>query len=244
LIDGHARIGADRTSLTQLKAVMRRAGVSRAVLFGSASQPYVGVAGGEFAVTVQVDPLSVEAPRLCEELAQARQNAGVELRPSRRGRWVNAPQVMPLWERLEASGVPANIALASQEYNEFSDVVTSFPALQVVIDDLGHAGDAALSQYVPILLEYGRYPQVYISLARLFAISREPHPHRDLWPVMRDLLARFGSERLVWGSGYPEIVDKCGYVAEAQLLAQLPFLTPDEVERIGEANAARLWFVA
>ena len=242
MIDAHARVGADLASLERLKAEMSRAGVSRAVLFGSApSRSLPDSEHGRFARVCRIDPLSDQAPAQSEALVSGTY-AGVELRPSRPGRWLNACGVTPLWESLAHLDIPVNIAIASQQYNEFSDVVTAFPALRIVIDDLGQAGDSAVSQYLPILLEYARYPQVYVSVSRLDVVSLEKHPHRDLWPVLNEILRRFGAERLVWGSGYPEVMNGCGYQAEARLLEHLPFLSSAELSLITEANAAALWF--
>ena len=243
MIDGHARVGPEPASLERLKAEMSRAGVGRAVLFGPDPWRYLPetARGGAFAFVRRIDPLDDHSLAQSEALTTGHY-AGVELRPARPGRWLNARQVAPLWEKLARLNLPVNIAIASQQYNEFSDVVTAFPDLRIVIDDLGRAGETAVSQYLPILLEYARYPQVYVSVSRLSDVSLEEHPHRDLWPVLRETLDRFGAQRLVWGSGYPEVMDGCGYLAEAQLLEQLPFLTSDDLRLITEANAAGLWF--
>lgn len=244
MIDGHARIDPAPQALSELKAEMSAAGVSRAVLFRSDAWPSLPPSErqeGKFALVYRIDPLSNHALAQTQDLRSGLY-AGVELRPFRVGRWLNSRQVTPLWESLAQLELPVNIAIASQQYNEFSDVVTAFPGLRIVVDDLGKAGDAALSQYLAILLEYARYPQVYVSVSRLFDVSLEAHPHRDVWPAVREIFDRFGAHRMVWGSGYPEVTKACGYVAEARLLEQLPFFCPTDLDLISEANAADLWF--
>jgi len=230
---------------------MRTARVSRAVLFGAgASVSPAALAevrerhAGRFAVVGRLDPRSAPAVAECERLCEAGRIDGVEMCPDGDpgARWVNLPEVMSVWERLENLRVPVSICIASQEYNQFSDVVTSFPSLTIVLDDLGKGPQTDLSQLLPVMVEYARYPRVVVSISGLFRISSEGHPHRGLWPAISEIFEGFGPGRLVWGSGYPDVVSACGYGAEASLLEQLPFLNPVDIETIAERNPARLWF--
>ena len=40
---------------------------------------------------------------------------------------------------------------------------------------------------------------------REFLLSREPYPHRDLWPRLHPVIEAFGPERLMWGSDYTRL---------------------------------------
>ena len=148
---------------------------------------------------------------------------------------------MPLWEKLEALGICVSLCIASQDYNQFSDVVTSFPHLRIVLEDLGSGPGTILSQYVPILLEYARYPQVYVSISRLFRVSSLPHPYRDLWPVLEEISQGVRVPR-VW-SGDPAIRKCCRWRAVIEVLPACWPLKPDEmagiVARAGITAAAR-----
>jgi L-fuconolactonase len=251
LIDGLARVSQDPDSVARLRLEMNGAGINRAVLFGADSRVSVEFLAdlrrgdpAHFAAVGTVDPL---APGACHAVEEARYRwgmAGIELGPAQRGhRWLNAPGVMPLWERLEGLELCVSLCIASQDYNQFSDVVTGFPRLRIVLEDLGSGPETMLYQYVPILLEYARYPQVHVGVWRLFRISAQPHPYPDLWPVLEEIYRAFGSQRLVWGSGYPEVNSAAGgYPSAARLLGELPFLKAADLEMIQEANAARLWF--
>ena len=230
---------------------MNKARVSRAVLFAADSNVTASVLAemrdrypDRFAVVGRLNPRSVTAVAECEELCVRWGMDGIEMCPEGDpgARWVNLPAVMAVWERLERLSVPVSLCMASQEYNQFSDVVTSFPGLTVVLDDLGKGRGTELSQFVPVMLEYARYPQVIVNVSRVFQLSKGPHPHQELWPVISQIREVFGRDRLVWGSGYPDVMSACGYAAEADLLWQLPFLNPVDIETIGERTPARLWF--
>lgn len=251
MIDALARIGKHPDSFNRLLEEMNGAGIDRAVLFAEDLQVSTKFLAdlrrrdpGHFAVVGTVDPLAPHAADTVEEARSRCGSAGVELRPGKSGhRWLNTPSVMPLWARLEALGLCVNLCIASQDYNQFSDVVTGFPSLRVVLEDLGSGPETMLSQYVPILLEYARYPQVHVSISRLFRVSSIPHPYPDLWPVLEEVYRAFGPERLVWGSGYPEVLSAAGgYSGAAGLLGELPFLKSADLQMIQETNAAGLWF--
>jgi len=250
LIDSLARVGANPETVSRLFSEMERAGVRRAVLFPEDLDVPIerltearGKYPGRFAVAAAVDPLAPTAAALVEEFRLRRGAAGIELRsPESCRRWLNAPEVMPLWEKLEELGVPTTLCIASQDYNQFSDVVTTFPSLRVILQDLGSGPGTLLSQYVPILLEYARYPQVHVGISRLFRISSAPYPHRDVWPVLEEVYRAFGARRLVWGSAYPEVLAVSDYSSSVRLLEELPFVAAGDLERIRETNAARLWF--
>jgi len=251
LIDALARVSRHPHSLSQLLVEMNGAGITRAVLFpedrGVPTSFLADLRRGEpekFAVVAPVDPMAADACRLVDDARFQSEVRGVEMRPVESGRrWVNAPEVMPLWEKLEALGFCVSLCIASQDYNQLSDVVTTFPALRIVLEDLGSGPGTLLSQYVPIMLEYARYPQVHVSVSRLFRVSSLPYPFTDLWPVLEDVYAAFGRERLIWGSGYPEVLTaQGGYRGAAALLRELPFLKPADLDVIQEANATRLWF--
>ncbi len=251
MIDALARISQRPDSFTRLIQEMNGAGVNRAVLFPEDSGIPIQFLAElrqqdteRFAVVAAVDPLAPGAARAVEE-AQVRWGiAGVEMKPSGKGRrWLNVPDAMGLWEKLEAFGFCVSLCIASQDYNQFSDVVTGFPGLRIVLEDLGSGPETMVSQYVPILVEYARYPQVHVSVSGLFRISSLPHPHPDLWPVMEQIYRAFGPGRLVWGSGYPEVLSVFrGYQGVAGLLGELPFLSLADLQMIQETNAARLWF--
>ncbi|MFB3903832.1 MAG: amidohydrolase family protein [Acidobacteriota bacterium] len=251
MIDALARISRDPDSFARLLSEMNGAGIDRAVLFPEDSGVPARLISDfrkrdpkRFAVVAAVDPLAGDASRAIEDARFEWGAVGVEMTPEESGRrWLNIPSVMPLWEKLEALGIRVSLCIASQNYNQFSDVVTSFPRLRIVLEDLGSGPGTMLSQYVPILLEYARYPQVYVSISRLFRLSSLPYPYTDLWPVLEEIRAAFGPDRLVWGSGYPEVLSAAGgYGGAAGLLRELPFFSPADRDMIQDTNAARLWF--
>ena len=70
-----------------------------------------------------------------------------------------------------------------------------------------------------------------------------PYPHEELYPLMSEAAAAFGTSRLIWGSNYPVVGDKNDYVADLKLLLEGRLSIPKEaIPLIAGANARALWF--
>ena len=61
-------------------------------------------------------------------------------------------------------------------------------------------------------------------------ISKEPFPHQDAKPLVRQIVETFGSERMIWGGGDPAIVN-----------VQLDFLSEAERKQVLGETAAKLF---
>ena len=114
--------------------------------------------------------------------------------PSESGRrWLNAPGVLPLWERLEELGLCVNLCIASQDYNQFSDVVTSFPISESFSRTWGPGREPCFRS---TCLSCWNMPGIRRCMSA-FRVSSEclhsPHPYRDLWPVLEEVHRAFGA---------------------------------------------------
>ncbi|MCO5583682.1 hypothetical protein L7F22_037595 [Adiantum nelumboides] len=105
--------------------------------------------------------------------------------------------------------------------DEIEQLCSQFPATQVLLDHLGFCkpplNDSEMKAWES-LLALSKHPHVYVKVSALFRISRESFPHKDLWPLLEKLIAKFGSKRLLWGSDFPYVVDECGYVNAKRVL--------------------------
>jgi L-fuconolactonase len=88
-------------------------------------------------------------------------------------------------------------------------IARSFPDLRLIIDHLGlfempmldpAYGDTFAK--LDGLLALAAFEQVSVKLTSLPLLSREPAPHRDVWPHLHRVVAAFGPERLMWGSDH------------------------------------------
>ncbi|XP_027350018.1 uncharacterized protein LOC113861415 [Abrus precatorius] len=98
--------------------------------------------------------------------------------------------------------------------SEIEELCTEFPSTVVLIDHLAFCKPPlneeqglAFSQ----LLNLSRFPQVYVKFSGLFRVSRVQFPYLDLSPLLSQVVSSFGSNRVMWGSDFPDVVPECGY---------------------------------
>ncbi|KAI5069917.1 hypothetical protein GOP47_0014260 [Adiantum capillus-veneris] len=131
--------------------------------------------------------------------------------------------------------------------DDIEQLCSQFPATQVLLDHLGFCNpplsDSELKAWES-LLALSKYPYVYIKVSAFFRISREPFPHKDLWPLLEKLIATFGSKRLLWGSDFPFVVNECGYANAKRVLEQAKSdvgITDEDLEWIMGRTATELF---
>ena len=66
-----------------------------------------------------------------------------------------------------------------------------------------------------------RYENVTVHLSGQYAFSKEPFPYGDLAGWHRSLVSRYGSERLMWATDFPWILEEPGYGALTQIINEL-----------------------
>jgi L-fuconolactonase len=116
------------------------------------------------------------------------------------------------------------------------EVARRWPSLSLVVD---HAGldvlpdtdaDHRLDGW-PTVLRLADYPQVALKVSGLPEVTppTEDPPFPTAQGLLEELVARFGSNRLLWGSNYPPVTRRCslpealGWVKDG-----CPFLTDSQ----------------
>lgn len=68
-------------------------------------------------------------------------------------------------------------------------------------------------------------------MSAFFRVSGKDFPYSDTKQPVRELITRFGPERLMWGSDFPWVTEKCGY-SKAWNIVEDEFLSSQEREWI------------
>lgn len=93
----------------------------------------------------------------------------------------------------------------------------------------------------PRMLELAAYPNVSVILSGAYGFSHGVWPYPDIAPVTRRAAEAYGTDRLMWASDFPWIVDDPGYGAMLALVDHhLPDLSADEQEAVLGGNAHRI----
>ncbi len=169
-----------------------------------------------------LDPSDPAAPDRLAELAAAGVR-GLRLDPMGwSGPWLADGTVLPLWDAAARLGLAVELMIRPDQLPALAVLAERKPAMPVVIEHLARYGvDSA--EPLESLLALARLPNLHAKVSGLDSISREPPPHRDLWPLLAAVVEAFGPQRLMWGSDMPWI-GEAGYGPALATVERLPFL--------------------
>lgn len=116
----------------------------------------------------------------------------------------------PLFAAVERHGAPLFL-LAAGHPQALEAAAAAHPGLTLIVDHFGLRQYPPLSmdpdpwEKLPGLLALARYPNVAVKFCGAQLLSREPYPHRDVWPQLHRVIEAFGPERLMWASDFTRL---------------------------------------
>jgi predicted TIM-barrel fold metal-dependent hydrolase len=119
--------------------------------------------------------------------------------------------------------------------------IKKYGDVQVCVD---HMAWPAVDQekQVPDLLSLSKYPNVFVKISGTWAVSKEPYPYRDTHDAVRRIFEAFGPERIMWGTDWPLVENKCGYTGALNLVRkEFDFLTDEDRKWILSDTILKLW---
>ncbi len=138
---------------------------------------------------------------------------------------------------------------------ELDRLSAKFPATMMVIDHFARIGVDGFGQTPPVpgtikpadvanLVKLARHPSTYVKLSAYYALGRRTPPYDDMLPMIQNLLAAYGPERLMWGSDSPyQIVAPHTYKASIALIRdRLDGLSEGDREWLLRKTAERVFF--
>lgn len=136
--------------------------------------------------------------------------------------------VIALWERAANLGLVIELHIGPDYGVQVAGLIQQYPDAPVLIDHLAepHLGNAI--EFAQILA-LSRFDNVYMKLSGLNHFADDAPLYASAKNFTRLVAEAFGSERMVWGSGTPRIVD-----------AHLDFLSDIERAKVKGENLARL----
>jgi predicted TIM-barrel fold metal-dependent hydrolase len=148
------------------------------------------------------------------------------------------PELRALWKHAGELGLAVQIHFEPRYAPGFDALIREFPQTKVVIDHLGRPFQGTAREYAEILA-WAERPNTFMKLSAL--PRRDEYPHRDIGPVVRDLVARFGPDRLMHGGGFgPGASDASYRAARERLCSYLDRLSVEEQAKILGGTAAKL----
>jgi predicted TIM-barrel fold metal-dependent hydrolase len=130
-----------------------------------------------------------------------------------------------------------------------------FPATTMVIDHFARIGVDGFGQTPPVpgtikpadvanLVKLARHPSTYVKVSAFYALGRRTPPYDDMIPLIKELLAAYGPERLMWGSDSPyQVVSPHTYKASIAVVRdRLDGLSEGDREWLLRKAAERVFF--
>jgi predicted TIM-barrel fold metal-dependent hydrolase len=110
----------------------------------------------------------------------------------------------PLLEKLAAADMFVDIQTEHDQFVQMMPMLTRY-SVRLLIDHCGRPTvDAGLDQPgFRALLELGAMKRAFVKLSGFAKFSREPAPHRDVWPFVEALVGAFTLDRCLWASDWP-----------------------------------------
>ena len=258
-VDTHCHVAENwYVPIEDLLFQMDRAGVERAVLIqmrGEYNNDYqtrcLERYPGRFASVVGVDVASADAPRRLRELA-SQGATGVRLDCTDRS---PGDDPLAVWRTAAELDMTVSGRGVSDESGAqtMATIARELPNLRIVVEHLGawnkprpgaegEAGKRAM-------VELAKLPNVAIKIHGLgeFAPRAMPPTHpfpfaRPLPPALEEAYAAFGANRMMWGSDFPPVSYREGYLNALEFTrVELESKTSEEQERIFGGTALE-WF--
>ena len=195
--------------------------------------------------------VAIDAPPAIEELQRLAQQGfvGVSLflfgsEPSR-----VAELSDDFWSWLQERNWLVSVNSEDDGWRSWHGVLERFPRLRLLVSHLGlppAAAAAPTAEQAAAALrsvtELARYSRVQVKLSGFYALTSPGHdyPHRAAWPYVEQLLASFGSGRLLWASDFSPCLDWVTFPQTIDLFQKMPFLEEPDVEAVTGGNLLAL----
>lgn len=233
----HCRpLGVDRIVLVQMSFY----GADNRYMLDTMSR-YPGVFGGIAVIDPAGPAVEAEMDRLGELGVR-----GFRLQPAGQpaGEWLT-----PGHERLFAHATHTGQALCClinpPALIDLERLARRYPRAPVVIDHLCRigAGGEVVAEEVAALCRLAVYPQIKVKVSAFYALGSGRPPYHDLLPLLREVYAAYGPQRLMWATDCPYQVQQATYEDSLALVRDaFPEADAEARQWLLEKTAAETFF--
>jgi predicted TIM-barrel fold metal-dependent hydrolase len=193
-----------------------------------------------------VDPQDPDPVGMLDELV-GRGYRGVRFNPGlwREGELMNGDVGRALYKRAGELGIPVGFLVSPHNYQEIETLASIYPDTDAIIDHFGHCAPSRDGSQVPAfeqLLAMARYPSLNVKVSEFPRASNEEFPYIDLFNWVHLLIEEYSSDRLMWGTDFPFIVEQTGYSKGWEIAEWIePAIDPVLLDQILGGTCERLF---
>jgi predicted TIM-barrel fold metal-dependent hydrolase len=149
------------------------------------------------------------------------------------------PELRAFWKHVGDLGLAVQLHFEPRHAPGFEPLIKEYPRTTVIIDHLGRPFQGTPQEYA-VVLGWARLPNTVMKLSSLPA--RDQYPHRDVGPTIKELVRRFGPDRLIYGGGFGAGATGESYRAyREKVQSYLSDLPAEDQAKVLGGTAARLF---
>lgn len=147
--------------------------------------------------------------------------------------------VRQLWKTATELGLAMQLHFEPRYAERLEPLIREFSETTIIIDHLGRPMQGTPKEH-QVVVSWSRFPNTVMKVSSLPDINR--YPHRDVRPVIRQLVDAFGADRMIYGGGFNAQATANSYRAYRDQVADLlsDLSTADQAKVLG-GTAARLF---
>jgi predicted TIM-barrel fold metal-dependent hydrolase len=189
------------------------------------------------------NPNAKESPRRLAEIVKGRNfvAARVHSYPTHNQAEWNNPNFEAYWAKVGELDLVLQLHMHPEFNWDLERFITKYPDMRVVVDHLGRPRQGNPIDY-QVLLDLGSHPNLYIKFSALVDQSAQDPPYDNLKPLLKEIVKRFGPDRIVWGDSYNGDMTTAEYADSITTVSDLlDFMPMEDRRKIFEDNPRRLF---
>lgn len=149
------------------------------------------------------------------------------------------PELRNLWKLAGDLDLAVQLHFEPRWAPGFDPYIKEFKSVRVLIDHTGRPFQGTAKEHA-VVVAWAKFDQVVMKLSAV--PDRRTYPHRDAGPVVKQLVAAFGADRLMYGGGFGAKTTGETYRAERDRIAGfLTYLPAADRDKVLGGNAAKIF---
>ena len=149
------------------------------------------------------------------------------------------PELRRWWAAVADAGVAVQLHFEPRYAAGFEPYIREFSDTKVIIDHMGRPMQGTPEEHANVI-RWADYPNTIMKLASIPAPER--YPHRQVGPIIRQLVAAWGGERMIYGGGFnAEATPESYRRYRSDLAGHLAGVSQSEREAIFGGTASKLF---
>lgn len=149
------------------------------------------------------------------------------------------PELRALWKQAADLGLAVQLHFEPRHAPGFEPLIKEFKDTKVIIDHLGRPMQGTPREHA-VVVAWSKLPNVYMKLSAI--PSEREYPHRDIKPIVKQLVDAYGADRLLYGGGFDEKATAATYkAARERVRSFLAHFSEADQARVLGGTAARLF---